>query len=100
LARAGRGRSFRDFRGREEVVALLEKLVAVTEGTFQLEPLAFLNLEQHSAALVSWSAERDGRRAQGREIAVYRFLDGKIADVWFYNEPWDPDSFSKVFAFG
>src|SRR5262245_60940042 len=89
-----------DFRGRAEVVALLEKLVAVTEGTFQLEPLAFLNLEHHSAALVSWSAERDGRRAQGREIAVYRFVEGKIADVWFYNEPLDPDALSTVFAFG
>lgn len=35
----------------EEVVALLEKLVAVTEGTFQLEPGAFLNSVEYSAVL-------------------------------------------------
>ena len=88
-----------DFRGREDVVALLQKLVEVTDGTFQLEPEAFLSLEQHSAAIVRWSAERDGRRSKGREIGVYRFEDNKIAQVWFYNEPADRDVFSALFAF-
>jgi hypothetical protein len=88
-----------DFRGRQEVVALLEKLVEVTEGTFQLEPEGFLNLDHHSAVLVRWWAERDGRRSAGREIAIYRFEGGKIAQVWFYNEPSQPDDFSAVFAF-
>jgi ketosteroid isomerase-like protein len=88
-----------DYRGRDEVVALLEKLVAVTEGTFQLEPEAFLNLQQHSAVLVRWWAERQGRRSDGYEIAVYRVSDGKIAEVWFYNEPSDAESFSAVFAY-
>ncbi|HSE80502.1 MAG TPA: nuclear transport factor 2 family protein [Gaiellaceae bacterium] len=88
------------FRGRGEVVALLEKLVAVTDGSFQLVPEAFLNLSEHSAVAVRWSAERRGRRSEGREIAVYRIQDGKIAEVWFYNEPSDPEAFSAVFAFG
>jgi hypothetical protein len=87
------------FRGRDEVVALLEKLVAVTDGSFQLVPEAFLNLSEHSAVAVRWSAERRRRRSEGREIAVYRIEDGKIAEVWFYNEPSDPDAFSAVFAF-
>jgi ketosteroid isomerase-like protein len=85
--------------GRREVVALLQKLVTVTEGTCQLEPEAFLNLGKHSAVLVRWWAERHGRRSEGREIAVYRFRDGKITQVWFYNEPSEPDAFSAVFAF-
>jgi ketosteroid isomerase-like protein len=88
-----------NFRGREDVVALLEKLVIVTEGTFQLEPEAFLNLEEHSAVLVRWWAERQGRQSDGHEIAVYRLRDGKIAQVWFYNEPSEPEAFSRVFAF-
>ena len=29
----------------------------------------------------------------------YRLRDGKITDVWFYNEPSDADVFSAVFAF-
>jgi hypothetical protein len=88
-----------DYRGRDEVVALLRRLVEVTEGSFQLEPEAFLNLGEHSAVLVRWWAERNGRRAEGREIAVYRFLDGRIVQVWFYNEPSEREAFSSVFAF-
>jgi hypothetical protein len=85
--------------GRDEVVALLERLVAVTEGTFQLEPGQFLNLKDHSAVVVRWWAERQGRRSDGSEIAVYRLDDGKIAQVWFYNEPSEQEAFSEVFAF-
>ena len=88
-----------DFRGRDEVVTLLEKLVTITDGTFQLEPEAFLNLDEHSAVLVRWWGEREGRRSDGREIGVYRLRDGKIAEVWFYNEPSDAEAFSAVFAF-
>lgn len=88
-----------DYRGREEVVELLQKLVAVTEGTFQLEPEAFLNLAEHSAVLVRWWAERQGRRSDGYEIAVYRFRAGRIAQVWFYNEPSEAEAFSAVFAY-
>ena len=88
-----------DYLGRDDVVGLLEKLVAVTEGTFQLEPEAFLNLKQHSAVVVRWWAERQGQRSDGSEIAVYRLHDGKIAQVWFYNEPSEQAAFSAVFAF-
>jgi ketosteroid isomerase-like protein len=88
-----------DYRGREEVVALFEKLVAVTEGTFQLEPEAFLNSVEHSAVLVRWWAEREGRRSEGNEIAVYRFRDNKIAEVWFYPDGYEPEAFSAVFRY-
>jgi ketosteroid isomerase-like protein len=86
-----------DVRGREEVVSPLRKLVEVTEGTFQLEPEGFLNLTEHSA--LRWSVERHGRRSEGREIAVYQVRDGRIAQVWFYNEPSDAKALSEVFAF-
>jgi uncharacterized protein len=87
------------FRGRDDVVALLQKLVQVTEGTFQLEPVDFLNLDKHSAVTVRWWAERGGVRSEGREIAVYRLEDGQITEVTFFNEPGDPATFSAVFAF-
>jgi uncharacterized protein len=87
------------FRGREDVLALLQKFVDVTEGTFQLEPEAFLNLAEHSAVAVRWWAERDGRRSEGREIAVYHLHDRRIDHVSFYNEPSDVEAFAAVFAF-
>jgi uncharacterized protein len=88
-----------DYLGSEDMVALLEQLVAVTEGTFQLEPEAFLNLNEHSAVVVRWWAERGGQRSEGREIAVYRLHDDKIAQVCFYNEPAEQEAFTAVFAF-
>jgi uncharacterized protein len=88
-----------DFHGADKVLELIQKLDAVTDGTFQLEPSEFLNLQEHSATLVSWRAERDGRRSEGKEIAVFRMQDGKVAEVWFYNEPSDREVFPVVFAF-
>src|SRR5215467_7226036 len=40
----------------------------------------FLNMWEHSAALLRWWAERRERRSDGYEIAVYRLRDRKIAD--------------------
>ena len=88
-----------DFRGADEVLELIQKLDAVTDGTFELVPGEFLNLQEHSAALVSWWAERDGTRSEGKEISVFRIRDGKVAEVWFYNEPSDREVFPVVFAF-
>jgi uncharacterized protein len=88
-----------DYRGRHEIIELLKKLVGVTEGTFQLVPEAFLNSAEHSAVFVRWWAERDSRRSEGNEIAVYRFHNGLIADAWFYVDGYEPEAFSAVFAF-
>ncbi len=88
-----------DYRGRDEVVGLLEKLVEVTEGTFQLVPEAFLNSVEHSAVLVRWWAERRGRRSEGNEIAVYRFRDGVIVEAWFHPDGYEQEALSAVFGY-
>jgi len=54
---------------------------------------------EYSAVLVRWSAEREGRRVEGNDIAVYRFRGGKIAQVWFYDDGYEPEAFSAVFRF-
>jgi hypothetical protein len=89
-----------DLRGRDDVVGLLQKLVAVTEDTFQLEPVGFLNAADHSAVLVRWSAERGGQRAAGNDTAVYRVHQGQIAQAWFYADGYEPEVLSAVFKFG
>jgi ketosteroid isomerase-like protein len=87
-------------RGADTVVALLQRLVAVTGGTFQLTPEAFMNAVDYSVCIARWSAERDGRRVEGNDLAVYRFEDEKIGDVWFYDDGYDLEAFRQVFAFG
>jgi ketosteroid isomerase-like protein len=88
-----------DYRGRDEVVALLERLVAVTGGSFQLEPEEFLSSTEHSAVLVRWWAEREGLRSEGNDIAVYRFRAGEIAEVWFHQDGYDEEALSAVFGY-
>jgi hypothetical protein len=43
--------------------------------------------------------QRQGRRSEGSEIAVYRFRDGEIAQVWFYCDGYEPEAFSAVFRY-
>jgi hypothetical protein len=67
--------------------------------TFQLTPAAFLNAVDYSVCIARWSAERGGTKIDGNDLAVYRFERGKIADVWFYDDGYDPEVFKRVFAF-
>lgn len=43
--------------------------------------------------------QRQVRRSEGSEIAVYRFRDGEIAQVWFYCDGYEPEAFSAVFRY-
>jgi hypothetical protein len=63
------------------VLALLRRLVAATGGTFSLVPREVLETQQYAVAIVHWSAERKGTRAEGDEIAVYRIRGGRIVEA-------------------
>ena len=58
-----------------------------------------ISTEEHVATVVRWSAGRGGSRAAGKELAVYRFADGKVGEVWFFTEH-DDDEVAEVFSFG
>ena len=85
--------------GRDEVTALLQKLVEVTEGSFRLEPVDFIATAEHVATNARWSAERSGTRVEGNDLAVYRIADGQIAGAWFFPDGFDPDALTEVFSF-
>jgi ketosteroid isomerase-like protein len=85
-------------RGRETVVALLEDLLRVTEGTFTLEATGFLSTAEHVVAKIRWSAERGTTYVEGNEIAVYRIADGRIAEARFHVDGYDPRALSAVFS--
>jgi ketosteroid isomerase-like protein len=87
-----------DYHGREDVLTLLQTLVAVTGGTFQLVPQAFMASADHLAVLIRWWAERADRRVEGEEIADYRFSRGEIAEVWFHPDGYEPTALSAVFS--
>ena len=87
-----------DHRGRDEVTALLRRLVEVTEGSFELEPLDLIATAEHAATNVRWSAERRGTRVEGNDLAVYRIADGKIAAARFFADGFDPHALTEVFS--
>ena len=88
-----------EHHGRDEVTALLRRLVEVTEGSFRLEALDFVATAEHVATNVRWSAERSGTRVEGYDLAVYRIANGRIASAWFFPDGFDPDALGEVFAF-
>jgi uncharacterized protein len=88
-----------EHHGRDEVTALLRRLVEVTEGSFRLEVLDFVATADHVATNVSWSAERSGTRVEGYDLAVFRIVNGRIASAWFFPDGFDPDALSEVFSF-
>lgn len=75
-----------DLRGRDAVLDMIRRALAATGGTFDLRVAATVETGSHVAALVAWSAERDGRRIDGRELAVYEVRDGRIAAARFHPE--------------
>jgi uncharacterized protein len=88
-----------DHHGREEVTALLQRLVEVTGGSFRLDPVDFIATADHVATNVRWSAERGSTRVEGNDLAVYRVADGRIAGAWFFPDGFDPDALTEVFSF-
>jgi ketosteroid isomerase-like protein len=88
-----------DHRGADEVAALLDKLVEVTHGTFALEPSGFIVTAEHVATNARWSAERDGTRVDGHDLAVFRIADGRIAAAWFFTDGFDAEAMTRVFSF-
>lgn len=72
--------------GVEAVLDMIGRAQAATAGTFRLEVVDTVESRTHCAALVAWSAERDGRRLQGRELAVFGVAGGRIVSARFHPE--------------
>jgi uncharacterized protein len=87
-----------DHSGKAAVLALLRRLAAATGGTFTLEPGELLTTREYAVTVVHWSAERDGRRAEGDEVAVYRLRAGQVVEAWFFPEITDAAEHDAVFA--
>jgi ketosteroid isomerase-like protein len=87
-----------DHRGRDAVLSLLRRLSAATRGTFTLVPGEVLTTREYAVTIVHWSAERDGKRAEGDEVAVYRLRGGQVLEAWFFPEIGDAADHDAVFA--
>lgn len=83
-----------DLHGPDAVLAMIREAQRLTGGTFQLSPREVVAHGEHAVALIDWSAERDGERIEGKEVAVYRVRGGKIAEASFHlDDPATDEAF-------
>ena len=73
-----------DLQGVAVVLDMLERALATTDNTFSLRVASTVETGSHCAAVIEWSADKGGRTIRGQELAVYRFVDGQIAEASFF----------------
>ena len=72
--------------GPEAVFDMIGRALEATDGSFELAVSRTVETGSHVAALIVWSATRNGQKIEGREMAVYEVRDGCIASAWFHPE--------------
>jgi uncharacterized protein len=64
----------------------LARVLELSSGTLQIEVRDVLVGEDHVAAVLAMTGEREGRTIQDRTIQLFRIRDGRIAERWAYPE--------------
>ena len=72
--------------GSEAVIGMIGRALRATDGSFELAVSRTIETGSHVAGLIAWSATKDGRQIEGREMAVFEVRDDSIAAAWFYPE--------------
>jgi ketosteroid isomerase-like protein len=71
-----------DYRGVDQSLGFLGRLVEMTGGTLRVEVHDVLANDQHGAALVRSHAERAGRTYDANEAHVFHIRDGLVTEFW------------------
>lgn len=71
-------------QGADAVVDMLKRALATTGGTFSLRVVSTIETGSHCAAVIAWSADKNGRTIRGQEMAVFGFESGKITEAAFF----------------
>ena len=79
-----------DYRGRENILGYFDSVRSETGDTMRLEPLEVMANEQHGAAFLRVTAERQGRRLDTVVADAFRFGDdGRIDEFWAHSAAQD-----------
>jgi uncharacterized protein len=85
----GRNPLSRDYRGKGEVLALLSKVMQITNGAFRPEVHDILASDDHVAALVTVRAERDGIPVEWLSVDLFHVRDGMLSEHWVHEVDQD-----------
>jgi uncharacterized protein len=88
-----------DYQGKDQVLALMGRVMQETDGSFRPEVHDVLASDDHVAALVTVHAARTGTPVEWQSVDLYHVRDGKIAEHWVHEVDqdlvdrfWTPDS--------
>lgn len=90
----GNGLISGDYHGHDGVVEFFTKAQQLANGTMRVELHDITATDEHTFAIQTNRAERDGKTLEARAVAVFDVRDDKAAEVWFFtNSQDDNDQF-------
>jgi ketosteroid isomerase-like protein len=91
---SGRSPLSGDYTGKEQVFGFFGTLQELSGGTSRVEVHDLLADDDHGVAIVTQSANRDGRSYEGRVTHVLHLRDGKVTEFWdAYIDQYTSDEF-------
>jgi uncharacterized protein len=81
-----------DHAGWPAIAAFFGRTMELTNGSFSVAVEDALTNETGAAVVVRSRGTRDGNELDSRQVHVYRFEDGKVAEAWQF-APADADDF-------
>ncbi|MEM7255435.1 MAG: nuclear transport factor 2 family protein [Pseudomonadota bacterium] len=80
------GEHMGELLGRDAVLDMMRRAQATTGGTFSLRVKEGVAVDGHCSVVVQWSATKNGRTLDGRELATFTVTHGVITFAQFLPE--------------
>lgn len=80
----GRGQLSRDYHGHQEVLGFFQHFMELSGGTFRIRVDDVLANDERVIALVTESAQRNGRQWSSPQVHAWTVRGGKISVFWQY----------------
>ncbi len=92
----GRNQMAGSYRGKEEFLRLVGKLMELCGGQFEEEVHDVLANDEHGVVLAIHRFSREGKPKEYRTAHVYHIRGGKLAECW--EQPREPDLFDDAWS--
>jgi ketosteroid isomerase-like protein len=73
-----------DYKGQGEVMGWLGKNAELSGGTIRVEPHDVLANDEHGVALITVTAQRDGKSLRDNAVQVVHVSGGKVTESWLH----------------
>lgn len=83
---AGRNPLSGHYKGKDEVLAHLGKIMELSGGTFRIDVHDILASDEHVVVLAREHAERQGKRHPGNTAHLWHVRGGNVTEFWFLPE--------------